>query len=83
MTRTATHSNPSAYVRYVVLPQLDTLVPMVSHGRFPASPELRWRANEYAEKMFASYGRLVFDDDPSRWAEEARDQGVEYYRVLS
>lgn len=75
--------DPAAYVRYVVLRQLDTFGTDGIARSLSGFSHLEAEANEYADKMFASYGEQASSDDPGSWAEEARDQGVEYYRVLS
>lgn len=83
MSRTSTQRDPSAYVRYDVLRQLDTFGTDGVIRALSGFANLEAEANEYANRMFASYGELALDDDPSGWAEEARDQGIGYYRVLS
>lgn len=75
--------DPAHYVSYVVLPQLDILadsgVPRVLSSFARISEE----AEEYADKMFESYAQSVGEGDPGDFADEATQQGIEYYTVLA
>lgn len=73
--------DPSAYILYVVYPQLDMFASEGVHRALSGFANIEADSKDYEDKMYQSYEGI--GDDPSIFAEHARDQGIAYYTVLS
>ena len=73
---------PFEFLQYVALEQLDALA-VDGRARVMAGfSNIADEAEEYANRTFESYMQSVGEADPGDFAEEARDQAVEYYGLL-
>lgn len=66
---------PSAFIQYVVLEQLDAFAIDGVARALGAFANIETEAENYAQRMFESYGQRVGEADPGDFAETARDQG--------
>jgi hypothetical protein len=72
--------NPSAYIQYIVLEQLDALAEDGTSRVVSAFGRIAEEADEYASRMFESYAGI---GEPGDFAEEATNQGAQYYSTLA
>jgi len=73
----------ATYLQYVVLEQLDALAVQGVSRVLAGFTNIDAEAEQYAESMFDSYLEAVGEGNPAEFAEEARDQGVQYFILLS
>lgn len=74
---------PFEFIQYVALEQLDALAVDGTARALAGFAKIAEEAEEYGNRMFESYVQAVGEGDPGDFAEEARDQAVQYYVVLS
>ena len=81
-TPTPMHNiDPSQYILYIVYPQLDSFASEGVQRSLSGFATIAQDADDYADKMFESYRGI--GDDPSAFAEEARDQGIAHFTMLA
>src|SRR5438309_1746796 len=74
---------PFEFVQYVALEQLDALAVDGTSRALAGFAKIAEEADEYGNRMFESYVQAVGQRDAGDFADEARDQGVQYYVLLS
>jgi len=74
---------PFEFIQYVALEQLDALAIDGTSRALAGFAKIAEEADEYGTRMFESYVQAVGVRDPGDFADEARDQGVQNYVLLS
>ncbi len=74
---------PFEFIQYVALEQLDALAIDGTSRALAGFATIAEEADAYGNRMFESYVQAVGERDPGDFADEARDQGVQYYVLLS